>query len=400
MTEGTWDLYWIVTHPDARKSGVARALVARMEAELRALGARLVRVETSRLDGYGAARAFYERLRLSGGGRDARLLQAGRRFARHAQAALSAARYNERVTRLAWVWSRSPPSAASGTPAAPPPPEIVEVRVVYKGAELPGAPKLDVAALTAAARSAIASSSGVPVREDGGVDCTRPRRYRLRVELEIGAAEDLQAHKGNLRALVDARLSPVGGDPSALSFEQTALAERAYTPGKPGEPAWQAHAEHAIRDCVGGVGARVKLAAGDARRDRRRHRRARRRSCATKGFASPPSARRRRRCRRSSSGSRATITPCAIARSARSPPSATARRTAAHRGRQVQRPLRSAEGARRARDDRRRRSALVSRVRRQRSRQPRDARSRQGGARAPRSAASGQGPRHVALTRG
>ena len=63
MTEGTWDLYWIVTHPDARGQGVARALVARMEEELRALGARLVRVETSRLDGYGAARAFYERMR-------------------------------------------------------------------------------------------------------------------------------------------------------------------------------------------------------------------------------------------------------------------------------------------------------------------------------------------------
>jgi ribosomal protein S18 acetylase RimI-like enzyme len=62
MTEGTWDLYWIVTHPDARGCGVARALTTRMEAELRAIGARLVRVETSRLDGYGAARAFYERL--------------------------------------------------------------------------------------------------------------------------------------------------------------------------------------------------------------------------------------------------------------------------------------------------------------------------------------------------
>jgi GNAT superfamily N-acetyltransferase len=62
MTEGTFDLYWIVTHPDARGLGVARALVERMENELRGLGARLVRVETSRLDGYGAARAFYERL--------------------------------------------------------------------------------------------------------------------------------------------------------------------------------------------------------------------------------------------------------------------------------------------------------------------------------------------------
>ena len=62
MTEGTWDLYWIATHPDARGCGVARALVAKMEAELRGIGARRVRVETSRLDGYGAARAFYARL--------------------------------------------------------------------------------------------------------------------------------------------------------------------------------------------------------------------------------------------------------------------------------------------------------------------------------------------------
>ncbi len=62
MTEGTWDLYWIATHPDARGCGVARALTQRMEQELREIGARLVRVETSQLENYGAAHAFYERL--------------------------------------------------------------------------------------------------------------------------------------------------------------------------------------------------------------------------------------------------------------------------------------------------------------------------------------------------
>jgi len=169
------------------------------------------------------------------------------------------------VTRLALALVALAAVGCKRTPAAPPPPEIAEVRVVYKGADLPGAPKLDVAALTAAARSAIASNREIVEREDGGVDDKRPRRYRLRVELEIGSAEDPVAHKGNLRALVDARLTPIGGEPGQLSFAQTALAERAYTPGKPGEPAWQAHAEHAIRDCVSGVGARVKLAAGDAR---------------------------------------------------------------------------------------------------------------------------------------
>ena len=62
MTDGTWDLYWIVTHRHARGRGVARALITRMEHELRDLGARLVRVETSQQESYGAAHAFYERL--------------------------------------------------------------------------------------------------------------------------------------------------------------------------------------------------------------------------------------------------------------------------------------------------------------------------------------------------
>jgi hypothetical protein len=158
--------------------------------------------------------------------------------------------------------------------AAPPAPEVSEIRLTQRGRDLPGAPKLDEARLLAAARTAIGSSAGLAVHEDGGAPAGgeggggltggRSRRYRLRVELEIGAAEDLTAKKGNLRALVVAHLTPIGGELGALSFEQTALAERDFTPGAPGEPAWQAHAERAIRDCVGGVGARVKLAFGDA----------------------------------------------------------------------------------------------------------------------------------------
>jgi hypothetical protein len=148
-----------------------------------------------------------------------------------------------------------------------PPPEVAEVRVLYKGADVEGAPALDQAKLAEVARAAIGAASGLPLRLDGGVDGARDprqRRYRLKVQLEIGAAEDRQAGKGNIRALVEARLSPIGADAGALSFEQTALAERAYVPGKPGEPAWQAHAERAIKDCVTGVGGRLKLAGGDA----------------------------------------------------------------------------------------------------------------------------------------
>jgi len=59
MTESTYDLYWIVSHVDARGRGVAGALLQHMEQDLRAKGATGIRVETSQLEGYGAARKFY-----------------------------------------------------------------------------------------------------------------------------------------------------------------------------------------------------------------------------------------------------------------------------------------------------------------------------------------------------
>ena len=61
MTESTYDLYWIVTHKDARGRGVAGALIKHMEADLRGGGATGIRVETSQSEGYGAARKLYAR---------------------------------------------------------------------------------------------------------------------------------------------------------------------------------------------------------------------------------------------------------------------------------------------------------------------------------------------------
>ncbi len=61
MTESTWDLYWLATEPSLQRRGIAAALCAAMEDELRNLGGRLVRVETSSTEGYGAAQTFYER---------------------------------------------------------------------------------------------------------------------------------------------------------------------------------------------------------------------------------------------------------------------------------------------------------------------------------------------------
>jgi ribosomal protein S18 acetylase RimI-like enzyme len=62
MTDGTYDLYWIATHPRARGRGIASRLILSMEAELRARCARIVRLETSHMELYGSARSLYARL--------------------------------------------------------------------------------------------------------------------------------------------------------------------------------------------------------------------------------------------------------------------------------------------------------------------------------------------------
>ena len=62
MTEGCYDLYWLVVSQDARRLGVGRELMTAVESLLSSLGGRLVRVETAGLETYTAARAFYERL--------------------------------------------------------------------------------------------------------------------------------------------------------------------------------------------------------------------------------------------------------------------------------------------------------------------------------------------------
>jgi ribosomal protein S18 acetylase RimI-like enzyme len=60
MTEGCFDLYWLVVDPGARRTGVARELLGAVEQALRRHHARLVRVETAGLESYAPARALYE----------------------------------------------------------------------------------------------------------------------------------------------------------------------------------------------------------------------------------------------------------------------------------------------------------------------------------------------------
>jgi ribosomal protein S18 acetylase RimI-like enzyme len=60
MTQATYDLYWLVVAAAARGQGLGRTLLAATEDLMRRQGGRIVRVETSSLEGQGGAARFYE----------------------------------------------------------------------------------------------------------------------------------------------------------------------------------------------------------------------------------------------------------------------------------------------------------------------------------------------------
>ncbi len=60
LTRGAYDFYWLGTASSAQRRGVGRALMQRVEDNIRARGGRLVVLETSGLPEYAAARRLYD----------------------------------------------------------------------------------------------------------------------------------------------------------------------------------------------------------------------------------------------------------------------------------------------------------------------------------------------------
>ena len=61
LTDGTYDLYWIAVDPEAQGGGYGRALLQLAEADVLRRGGRLLLIETSSQESYGATIRFYEK---------------------------------------------------------------------------------------------------------------------------------------------------------------------------------------------------------------------------------------------------------------------------------------------------------------------------------------------------
>ncbi len=61
LTDGTWDLYWIAVERTGQGKGYGQRLLRHAETEVRRRGGRLLLIETSSQESYGATIRFYER---------------------------------------------------------------------------------------------------------------------------------------------------------------------------------------------------------------------------------------------------------------------------------------------------------------------------------------------------
>jgi ribosomal protein S18 acetylase RimI-like enzyme len=62
LTRGTYDLYWIATHPDVQGRGFGRKLLEYVESCVGRTDGRLLIIETSSKESYGDTVGFYRRL--------------------------------------------------------------------------------------------------------------------------------------------------------------------------------------------------------------------------------------------------------------------------------------------------------------------------------------------------
>ncbi len=77
MTDGVWDMYWLVVDPSRRSEGLGTALLRASETEAAQLGARMMLIETASKPEYAGTRRFYEQAGYSEAARIADYYSAG-----------------------------------------------------------------------------------------------------------------------------------------------------------------------------------------------------------------------------------------------------------------------------------------------------------------------------------
>jgi len=61
LTQGVYDLYWIVVEPSSKGTGLGQRLIQYVEQDVLSRGGRMILIETSSQETYGATIRFYER---------------------------------------------------------------------------------------------------------------------------------------------------------------------------------------------------------------------------------------------------------------------------------------------------------------------------------------------------
>jgi len=61
MTQGTYDLYWIAVDPQSQNQGIGTRLIDFLENRVKAIGGRMILVETSSIPSYDKTQKFYLR---------------------------------------------------------------------------------------------------------------------------------------------------------------------------------------------------------------------------------------------------------------------------------------------------------------------------------------------------
>ncbi|HAV10873.1 MAG TPA: N-acetyltransferase [Dehalococcoidia bacterium] len=62
LTTGTWDMYWVVIHPDYQGEGIGRSLFNEAERQIAKFGGRIMIIETSSKPGYEKTINFHHSL--------------------------------------------------------------------------------------------------------------------------------------------------------------------------------------------------------------------------------------------------------------------------------------------------------------------------------------------------